>query len=476
VTTPIPAHSSNGPSAIAPGDRIYVGIDVGYRTHVAAAIPLAHFDVARHHDRWKRAKPLSFSTDAAGFAKLQRYLDPFSSNPADFLILLEPTGGFYALSLLSYLLSRSYAVLQVENTAVKDYREKTFGSETKTDHTDARLMARMGFLHEVVGEEFSIQPVQISPPDQAALRLMVRDLVKLQKEITRRTNQLQQVIAVTFPELKSFLTNTTASVTARALLERYPTPEALSRASPDEIRAVLWSRHAYGHAKRAEELLTLARASVGVKQLVHHQWRQAWLIKQLPGLEQARQELILQLRQVIEVHPYTPIIESLPVKSTIWTATLIGVIGKVERFVERDGLAGFKAYLGWWPQKAASGTSLNSSRLASKAVRLSRNVLGQMVAVLLSPNMRSTPFRLYYERLVARGMPSPKARGHVAGKLAELLYYMLKTLTPYDEQRHQKAMGFSNPGEVTMPVPADTLEGVAQTLTDDPDLLEESST
>ena len=43
---------------------------------------------------------------------------------------------------------------------------------------------------------------------------------------------------------------------------------------------------------------------------------------------------------------------------------------------------------------------------AVEAVRLSRNVLGQMVAVLLSPNMRTTPFRLYYELLVARGMPS----------------------------------------------------------------------
>jgi hypothetical protein len=31
-------------------------------------------------------------------------------------------------------------------------------------------------------------------------------------------------------------------------------------------------------------------------------------------------------------HPYTPIIKSLPVKSSIWTATLIGAIGDVSRF------------------------------------------------------------------------------------------------------------------------------------------------
>ena len=40
-------------------------------------------------------------------------------------------------------------------------------------------MARMGFLHELVGEEFSIQPVLLMNPDAAALRGMVHDLAKL---------------------------------------------------------------------------------------------------------------------------------------------------------------------------------------------------------------------------------------------------------------------------------------------------------
>ena len=50
--------------------------------------------------------------------------------------------------LAHFLLGKGYRVLQVENRAVNDYREKIFGSETKTDDADARLMARMGFLHE----------------------------------------------------------------------------------------------------------------------------------------------------------------------------------------------------------------------------------------------------------------------------------------------------------------------------------------
>src|SRR6516165_10646446 len=79
----------------------------------------------------------------------------------------------------SSTLGKGYRVLQVDNRTVKEYREKVFGLETKTDDVDARLMARMGFLHEMVGEEFSIQPVHLVDGDAAALRVMVRDLEKL---------------------------------------------------------------------------------------------------------------------------------------------------------------------------------------------------------------------------------------------------------------------------------------------------------
>src|SRR5215469_9547223 len=75
-----------------PRERIYVGIDIGYREHVAAASPLAVFNVGRRPDGWKRVKPIHFASDANGLARFQRYLDHHSPHAGDFLILLEPTG------------------------------------------------------------------------------------------------------------------------------------------------------------------------------------------------------------------------------------------------------------------------------------------------------------------------------------------------------------------------------------------------
>src|SRR5215471_16837495 len=172
-------------------------------------------------------------------------------------------------------------------------------------------MARMGFLHELVGEEFSIQPVILMSPDAAALRGMVHDLAKLQKEITRRRNQLQQMAAVTFPELKTFFKGSAAAPAARALLENFATPQDLAAASTEHVAAVLRSAHAYRHAARAAELQELAQKSSGVPTLTHHQWRQEWHIKQLSILEDARRDLVGQVAHATAGHPYARIIDSL---------------------------------------------------------------------------------------------------------------------------------------------------------------------
>ena len=107
-------------------------------------------------------------------------------------------------------------------------------------------------------------------------------------------------------------------------------------------------------------------------------------------------------------------------------------------------------------------------------MRLSRNVLGQMSAVLLTPNMRTTPFREFYERLVARSMKPATAKGHMAGKLSEVLYALLKTRTPYDEARHRRNLGLPDLEEAISPDSIEAPDDVVQMLNDEDDLLSDS--
>jgi hypothetical protein len=125
----------------------------------------------------------------------------------------------------------------------------------------------------------------------------------------------------------------------------------------------------------------------------------------------------------VATHPYAGIIETLPLKSPIWTATLIGAIGDVSRF---SNVSQFKAYLGSYPELTRSGSSIDDSQLAKSGVRPARNVLGQMTVITLSSKIKATPYREVYQRLTGRGMRPATALGHVAGKLSVVLYGMLK--------------------------------------------------
>ena len=148
-------------------ERYYVGVDVGYREHVAVAIRLHTF--LQGEKRWKKAKTLHFASAQSGIEQLDKYLNSFSSNPQEFMILLEPTGGYYGASLYRALLERQYAPMLVENATTRHMREKIFGNLPKTDEVDARVMARIAYLHEVVGEEFTLKPLQLPDPDQQEL-------------------------------------------------------------------------------------------------------------------------------------------------------------------------------------------------------------------------------------------------------------------------------------------------------------------
>src|SRR5438132_14265418 len=87
------------------------------------------------------------------------------------------------------------------------------------------------------------------------------------------------------------------------------------------------------------------------------------------------------------------------------------------------------------PQQQAGG------HLARGGVRIARGALGQMALILLAPNVRDTPFREDYRRMVARHVRPATATGHLAGKLSTVLYGMLRTMTIYDETKHRREMG-----------------------------------
>lgn len=93
-----------------------------------------------------------------------------------------------------------------------------------------------------------------------------------------------------------------------------------------------------------------------------------------------------------------------------------------------------------------------------------------MSLVLISPPFKDTAFRAFYDRLVAKGMRPSNALGHLAGKLAVVLYWMLRRKELYNKLRHREALGLPQKPGGSRSSPMRVRDEVVQALGDIADL------
>jgi transposase len=222
-TCPTFTESGGGPDPS--GARLYVGLDVGRRSHVVSAIARA----AMEDGSWDRAPVRRVPTNVSGFTDLTSWLATFG--PVETVLVgCEPTGGWYARTVVAWLEARGYRITWLQNWALHERRQLAIGKQTKTDALDARLLARLMYERDrlgVVGEFLHHRP-----PHAEALRLLVRNRLKLVNLKTRYGLQLGVLEDVLFPELKEFFRRRSTGQIARDVLERFPTPATLAAATP----------------------------------------------------------------------------------------------------------------------------------------------------------------------------------------------------------------------------------------------------
>ncbi|CAH8716373.1 IS110 family transposase [Paenibacillus thiaminolyticus] len=151
---------------------------------------------------------------------------------------MEPTGGHYSYLVVRVLLDRGYSIYQVENKAVKDFRERQLGLNEKSDEIDARIMAYMGWHKTLHPDMRSVRIVRPASAEQVLYRTLTRDRWLLTTQLTRRKNQVQQLFSVTNPELKRAFKKTGALSVLKLAL-KYPTGQEMAKATQDELRQTL---------------------------------------------------------------------------------------------------------------------------------------------------------------------------------------------------------------------------------------------
>jgi len=420
----------------APSGLHYLGIDIGRRHHLAAAI-----SEARMWDgSWERAPVRKVDTTGLGFRELTSWLAELGIPPDQIRIGMEPTGGWYGRTVAAWLERHGYRVDWLQNFALHDRRQLMIGKQTKTDALDSRLIARLLFERERLGLKGGF--LQRPPRNADALRMLVRNRARLVEQRTRCRNQLTAIEDVLFPELKDFFKKSVTSSSARLLLESFPTPNHVAAADPADLhRVVVCQGRARGHAARLMDLQVAAADSAGlVTDTDAIVQTQEWLLYQLRLIDGQVQQVEAAINAVLEgwSAQERAVLASFPVMTIVRQAVLLASIGDISCFRDDRQL---RKLLGWYPEARESGTSLSKHRLGRSGNRTARRELWLWTLELISPLRPATPFSDYYHRLRGRGMAGHVAMGHVAGKLVSVLFHCLRSGTLYDPQHHARDLG-----------------------------------
>jgi hypothetical protein len=381
-----------------------------------------------------------FPSTRAGLRILQSYLDGFSTDPTEFFGLCEPTGGYYGAAVFRYLIGRGYNMNWIENAMTGHMREKIFPGTPKTDDMETRVMARIGYLHEAVGEEFTIRPMELPDVDNADLLALCRDSWKLQSMITRAQNQFGQLMAGIFPELKVFFTSSVSTVGPVSLMAAYPTPDQLSEATEEDVRRVLKKASCHSHAARVDEVLELARDSSGVPPTPGRLWRVRYLADFLLTNFTHQKALKRQIEDLVEPRDDYQLLVDVPRSGPTTLGAILAVTGDVGRF---PNYRKYVAYTGYFPGLKTSQT-IDRTKMSRRGNRNLKRALFQIAAPLVWFERGSNPYKELYQRKKAEGREWYRAMPSVCAALARHIYHCLKFNDPYDVAK-------AFPGSTTIP-------------------------
>ena len=421
------------------GHQLYVGVDVGRRQHVVAAIAKDRME----NGSWERAGVHRIPTTSAGFRELTEWLSSLGFSQDQVAVACEPTGGWYARTVAAWLERHGYEVSWLQNSALHERRELLIGKQTKTDALDARLLARLLYERECFGlrRGFLHQP----PRTTDALRMLVRNRHRLVEQRTRYRLQLTTIVDVLFPELKDFFTTSVTGLAARRLMEAFSTPERIWTAPLADLhRVVVLEGRDHRKAALLRDLQMAAYDSAGlvdgIEPIVD---AEVWLLRQLRVVDDQITNVESAIARALEIWPAKEraVMQSLPGMTANRQAVLLATIGDFSTF---DNDRQLRKFLGWYPELRESGTSLSKHRLGLKGNRLARREIWLWSMQLLTPRTQPTPFRAYYQRLRERGMTGSVAVGHLASKLISVMYFCQRRGEPYDPQRHLHDLGLSD--------------------------------
>jgi transposase len=290
-----------------------------------------------------------------------------------------------------------------------------YPGEAKTDARDARVIADAARTMP-----HTLRTLDLADEAAAQLTMLVGFDEDLTGEATRTSNRLRGLLTQFHPSLERVLGPRLDHPAVTHLLERFGSPQALRKAGRRQLVNLIRPKA----PRMAERLVAdifdaLDDQTVVVPGTSTLDVIVPSLARSLAAVHEQRRALEAQISDLLEAHPLSKVLTSMPGVGVRTAATLLVTVGDGTAFPTAAHLA---SYAGLAPATRSSGSSIHGEHAPRTGNRqLKRAMFLSAFAALHDPASRA-----YYDRQRARGKTHTQALLRLARQRISVLFAMLR--------------------------------------------------
>lgn len=401
---------------------MFVGVDIAKSEHCLGGIDAQGKVVA---------KPQRFTQNAEGFAKLAAILSGLGG-PSAVTVGCEATGHYWVL--LAEELSRLGYRMQVFNPIISSDASRRLVRGRKTDEDDCLVIAK-------VLRDGGFSPVALPDEKAGTLKRLVRHRQSAVERCANLKKRLTGLLDLVFPEFANLFSDAYGP-TARVLLAQAPSARLLAAVKPSQFtQRVRKVSHGRLGLERIQEVVAAARTSLAATRTD---------VATEMGIRMTIQEIDLLEQQIVayevEIEKNVPeqsaLLTTIPGIGTILAAVIMAEIGTINAFIPRpgdghtsDGIHRLLAFAGLDPRIRSSGQWTGKVRMSKRGSSTLRTAIWR-AAFVASRHPAFAP--MYHKHRVEMKQPFLLALSHVARKVTQAIYGVLRHQTAFNEEAFAK--------------------------------------
>ncbi|MEU3963329.1 IS110 family transposase [Streptomyces buecherae] len=395
------------------GVGVFLGLDVGKQTHHGHGLTPAGKKVFD--------KPLPNSEP-----KLRAVFDKLRDKFGTVLVIVDQPASIGALP-LTVAQDAGCQVAYLPGLAMRRIAD-LYPGEAKTDAKDATVIADAARTMP-----HTLRTLDLTDEVTAELSMLVGFDQDLAGEANRTSNRIRGLLTQFHPSLERVLGPRLDHQAVTWLLERYGSPAALRKAGRRRLVEAVRPRAPRMAERLVEDIFTaLDEQTVVVPGTGTLEVIVPSLAKSLAAVHAQRRALEARIEALLEAHPLSQVLTSMPGIGVRTAAILLTTIGDGSSFPSAAHLA---SYAGLAPATRQSGTSIHSEHAPKGGNRqLKRAMFLSAFAALHDPASRS-----YYDRCRARGKTHTQALLRLARHRISVLFAMLRDGTFYEPRTPRTA-------------------------------------